>query len=119
MWIDKLAGGVVRVITPLGPRYLMPSFKQRLYLMWVFRHFPILPQQVLSNRQRRLVERLCSEQRFVAMAYAEGIEDAPVIGTVERRLPVGVEELPPRRPVSGVASAGSAPPLVAEFRQRS
>ena len=85
MWIEKLSDGVVQVQTPIGPRYLMPSFLQRVYFVWMFRHFPILPHAVLSGGQQRMIDRLCSEQRFVSMAYADGMDDAPVIGTVERR----------------------------------
>ena len=106
MLIDKLAAGVVQVQTPIGPRYVMPSFRQRVYLLWMFRNFPILPHAVLSGGQQRLIDRLCSEQRFVSMAYADGMDDAPVIGTVERRPNprMGPDSLPPRRPV---ASEGS------------
>jgi hypothetical protein len=113
MWIEKLADGVVRVQTAIGPRYLMPSFLQRVYFLWMFRNFPILPQAVLSKTQQRLIDRLCSEQRFVSMAYADGMDDAPVIGTVERRPTIGAEPLPPRRPV--VSDGG----LAAQVRQRS
>ncbi|MFY9911833.1 MAG: hypothetical protein WCF22_07490 [Candidatus Sulfotelmatobacter sp.] len=116
MWIEKLSEGVVQVQTPIGPRYLMPSFLQRVYFLWMFRHFPILPVVVLSRGQRRLIDRLCSEQRFVSMAYASGIEDAPVIGTVERRIQPGAGSLPPRRPV---VSESPASGLAAEARQRS
>ena len=56
MWLEKLASGVLRVLTPLGPRYLQPSFAQRLYLLWVFRNFQTLPVKVLTSRQRRRVE---------------------------------------------------------------
>jgi len=115
MWIDKLADGVVQVQTPIGPRYLMPSFVQRAYFLWMFRHFPILPHAVLSSWQQRLIDRLCSEQRFVSMAYADGMEDAPVIGTVEKRPPVGPNSFPPRRPVASEGARG----LAAEVRQRS
>lgn len=115
MWIEKLADGVVQVQTPLGPRYLMPSFRQRVYFLWMFRHFPILPHAVLSGGQQRLIDRLCSEQRFVSMAYADGMEDAPVIGTIEKRPRMGVESLPPRRPVVSESPGG----LAAEIRQRS
>jgi len=115
MWIEKLADGVVQVQTAIGPRYLMPSFLQRVYFLWMFRHFPILPHAVLSTGQQRMIDRLCSEQRFVSMAYADGMEDAPVIGTVERRLRMGLDSLPPRRPVISEGSAG----LAAEVRQRS
>lgn len=115
MWIDKLADGVVQVQTPIGPRFVMPSFLQRAYFLWMFRHFPILPHAVLSSWQQRLIDRLCSEQRFVSMAYADGMEDAPVIGTVERRPTRGQDLLPPRRPVVSEGSPG----LAAEVRQRS
>lgn len=113
MWIEKLSDGVVQVQTPIGPRYLMPSFLQRVYFLWMFRHFPVLPHIVLSTAQQRMVDRLCSEQRFVSMAYADGMDDAPVIGTVEKR-PSRPDSLPPRRPV---ASEGAGA-LAAEFRQR-
>lgn len=116
MWIEKLSEGVVQVQTPIGPRYLMPSFFQRLYFLWMFRHFPILPVAVLSRGQRGMIDRLCSEQRFVSMAYASGTEDAPVIGTVERRTQPGAHSLPPRRAVVSENHAGG---LAAEARQRS
>jgi len=56
MWVVKLSNGVLRVLTPLGPRYIKPAFKQRLQLLWAFRHFEVLPLQVLSPRQRQLIE---------------------------------------------------------------
>jgi hypothetical protein len=114
MLIEKLADGVVRVQTPIGPRYVIPSFLQRVYLVWMFRHFPILPHAVLSRRQKRMIDRLCAGQRFASMAYADGMEEAPVIGTVERRPVVGMEQLPPRRP----AARESSSELTAEVRQR-
>ena len=115
MWIEKLSEGVVQVQTPIGPRYLMPSFLQRLYFIWMFRHFPILPVAVLRPWQQRMIDRLCSEQRFVSMAYATGMDDAPVIGTVERRSKTSADSLPPRRPAVSETHAG----LAAEVRQRS
>ena len=114
MLIEKLAAGVVQVQTPIGPRYVMPSFLQRVYLVWMFRNFPILPHAVLNSRQQRLIDRMCSEQRFASMAYADGMDQAPVIGTVERRPPIGPEQLPPRRPMATDATG-----MAAEVRQRS
>ncbi len=113
MLIEKLTAGVVQVQTPIGPRYVMPSFLQRIYLLWMFRNFPILPHAVLSGRQQRMIDRMCSEQRFASMAYADGMDEAPVIGTVEHRPPVGADQLPPRRPSVRETSA-----LAAEARQR-
>ena len=115
MLIEKLAAGVVQVQTPIGPRYVMPSFIQRVYLLWMFRNFPILPHAVLSGRQQRMIDRMCGEQRFASMAYADGMDEAPVIGTIEHRPAVGAEHLPPRRPVASEAARG----LAAEARQRS
>lgn len=112
MWIEKLADGVVRVQTPIGPRFVMPSFLQRIYLMWMFRNFPILPHAVLNLRQQRMIDRMCSEQSFASAAYANGMDEAPVIGTIERRPPM--PPLPPRRPATSQAGG-----LAAEARQRS
>src|SRR5579864_672076 len=84
MWIDKLESGVLRVMTPLGPRYIQPSFWQRVYLLWMFRHFQTLPHLVLNRRQQRLVDDLCAEQRFVSMPNENGRGEPPILGTVER-----------------------------------
>jgi len=111
MVIEKLADGVVQVQTPIGPRYLMPSFPQRLYFLWVFRHFPVLPHAVLSRRQQRMINRMCSEQVFASLPYIEGMT-APVIGIIEHRPAVGTQSLAASRPVT--ESAG----LTAEVRQQ-
>ena len=116
MWMEKLCSGVLRVLTPLGPRYIEPSLAQRIYLLWIFRHFQILPLQILSLRQRRLIDTLCAQQRFVSLSEPDGW-DAPVLGTVERRPPVEMETLPPRRPSSRVSD--SVTPFVADLQQRS
>jgi hypothetical protein len=114
MWIEKLAAGLVEVQTPIGPRYVRPSFLQRIYLLWMFRNFPILPHAVLSTRQQRMIGRLCSEQRFSAHVYTDAMDAAPVIGSIEHRPPIVSDSLPPRRPVAS-QTAGMA----AQVRQRS
>ncbi len=114
MLIEKLAGGVVQVQTPIGPRCVMPSFLQRVYLLWMFRNFPILPHAVLSRRQQRLIDRLCSEQKFASTAYFVGTNEAPVIGTIEHRPPIVAGPTPGRRTAVGEESRV----LPAEVRQR-
>jgi hypothetical protein len=47
------------------------------------------------------------------MAYADGMDEAPVIGTVERRPPIGADQLSMRRPVTSESRN-----LTAEARQR-
>jgi hypothetical protein len=108
MWVEKIFAGVLRVLTPLGLRYIRPSFKQRLYLLWIFRHFQILPLQVLTPAQRSFMDILCVEPRFVSAMQENGVE-APILGTLERRRPVAApgdaDELPPRRPSTGISEA--------------
>ena len=106
MWIEKLSDGVLRVSTALGPRYIKPTFWQRLYLLWVFRHFENLPQQVLSRRQQQLVDNLCSSHSFVSLLQRDGLDEVPVIGTVERRLPA-MAEAPARASVRVSEPAGA------------
>ena len=111
MLIEKLAAGVVRVQTPIGPRSVMPSFLERIYLLWMFRNFAILPYAVLNGRQQRMINRMCSEQRFESIAYVNGMDEAPVIGTIERR-PTN-QSPPPRQAVARETGT-----LAAEARQR-
>ncbi len=103
---EKLASGVLRVVTPLGPRYINPSFLQRVYLVWIFRHFATLPHQVLRSRQQKMIDRLCTSHAFVSRRPDNGREQAPLVGTVERRPLVLVDNPPARWAV--VAFAKSA-----------
>ena len=113
MWTEKLSAGVLRILTPLGPRYLKPSLSQRVYLLWVFRHFEKLPLQVLTPRQQRLIATLWAEQRFVSLLQ----EEAAILGTLERRPVVEVEAVTPSHSSAHVSDAGAA--FAAELRQRS
>jgi hypothetical protein len=112
MWTEKLSRGVIRIATPLGPRYLRLTFSQRLYLLWTFRHFESLPLQVLNQRERKLLDSLCAQQAFVTLP-PDQYEDA-VIGTVEKPLQPPVET-PPRKPAGRVGEAAVA--MAAEFPQ--
>ncbi len=118
MWIEKLVDGVLRVLTPLGPRYIKPSFRQRLYLMWLFRHFELLPLQVLNRRQRDLINALCADPRAVYQANTNGIDDMPILGTVERRPPVEAQPLASDGRAQA-AAAGAQSGIAHGLRQRS
>jgi hypothetical protein len=113
MWLEKLADGVLRVTTPLGPRYIELSFRQRVYLIWLFRNFKVLPMQVLGRRQQRVIESLCAAQRFVSLP-AHGWEEGMIIGTVERRPRVEVETLPEKKPSGAISDSV---PFVADAKQ--
>jgi len=101
MWMEKLSLGVLRVLTPLGPRYLNPSFAQRLYLLWIFRNFETLPVKVLSPRQQRWINAICARHGFVSVLEPNGLVDTPLLGTLEQRPPVAS----PRRPNQSVSEA--------------
>jgi hypothetical protein len=111
MWIDKLLDGVLELETPIGPRYLQPNLTQRAYLIWTFRNFFSLPQQVLRPRERRLIDDLTSENRFVSLRVM-GSPEKPVIGRVERRAPaqaevVSIRSSSIRKPVAASKPAAS------------
>ena len=112
MWLEKLSSGVLRVLTPLGPRYLRPTFAQRLYLLWVFRNFQTLPVKVLTSRQRHLVESMWTNNRFVS--FGVGMDDAPLLGTLEQRPPIPAA-MPPRRPSGSVTD--SVAPFAADAQR--
>jgi hypothetical protein len=88
MSLEMVLVGVLRVLTPLGPRYIRPSLTQRIHLIWIFRHFHVLPWQVLTAGQRKFMDNLFLQPRFVSPTQANGV-DAPILGTLERRQPLG------------------------------
>lgn len=107
MWMEKLSLGVLRVLTPLGPRYLNPSFLQRLYLLWIFRNFDTLPLKVLSLRQQRRIDAMCARHGFVSVLEPNGLMDTPLLGTLEQRPPVA-PSLRPNRSVSNAVAPFAA-----------
>ena len=104
--MEKLFAGVLRVLTPLGPRYIRPSLAQRIYLLWIFRNFQVLPLQVLTRRQRRVIDALCVEPRFVSLTDPDGWE-APILGTLERRPPISPTLAAPARIADAVSHFGA------------
>lgn len=104
MWMEKLTGGVLELDTPIGTRYVQPNLVERAYLLWTFRNFFSLPQQVLRPWERRLIDRLWSRNRFVSLS-AIGERDRPIIGRVERRAPAKAPVVPIRKPASSSNSA--------------
>lgn len=92
MWMEKIRHGVLQISTDTGPRYVAPSFVERIQLLWMFRNFHILPQQVLSHHERELVEMLCTEERLALGRNGHSRDELCVIGTVER-----LAQLPPKK----------------------
>ena len=111
MWTNKLTDGVIELDTPIGPRYVQPNLLERAYLIWTFRNFFSLPPQVLRPWERRLIDRLWSENRFVSLSVV-GAQDRPVIGRIERRAAAKAEVVPIRKPASS-----SKPPAAEHSRE--
>jgi hypothetical protein len=116
MSIEKLSDGMLRVLTPLGPRYLKPSFSQRIYLLWLFRNFPTLPVKVLNARQLRWIDVICAEHHFLSFPHNR-LGDIVILGTLEQAPAADAANLPPRRPSARVTDAVA--PFAADAQQRS
>ena len=101
--MNKLRWGVLRLITPVGPRYFRPTILERIYLLWVFRHFDVLPQQVLSGMTVSLIENLCARSHLASNDLLYSITEQPVIGTVERLLTADGDTAEGARKVSSVS----------------
>jgi hypothetical protein len=111
--MEKLSDGVLRVLTPLGPRYLKPSFFQRLYLLWIFRNFQTLPVKVLSPLQLQFMDAIC--RHGFTQSGISGFDDFPILGTLEQRPSAEPESnQPQRRPNASVTEAVS--PYAANHR---
>jgi hypothetical protein len=109
MWLEKLTQGMLRVLTPLGPRYVNPSLFQRLYLLWLFRNFETLPVKVLSAGQQKRVDQICRQHGFVSALMT----DATILGTLEQRPPVEVQT----RPSEGISDVVT--PFATDLQRRS
>ncbi len=92
--MEKIRCAVLAVQTDNGVRYLALSFSARVRLAWTFRHFNVLPEEVLSESERALIAALLAGDNFVPAPIAD-----ICIGMVEKRTP-----LPPRKPVESVGT---------------
>ena len=112
MLMEKIRHGVLEVSTDQGVRYVHPGFLERVRLVWMFRNFHVLPQEVLTPHQRQLVEALCCERRMARCSNrtngngARNSKSQPadcIIGTLERLT------LPGRKPNLRVNGSHSSP----------
>ncbi len=70
--------------TEAGTVYVRPSRWQRIRLQWAFRHFRVLPPQVLSRSDRRLIERLA---RSAVVKPTLPVARSTVFGVVDQGRP--------------------------------
>ena len=81
--------------TEAGAVYLRPSRWQRLRLRWAFRHFRVLSPQVLSQRDRSLIEKLSRSAQITPVTPLPG---GTVFGVVEE--PYSASSVAVRRSVA-------------------
>jgi Gram-negative bacterial TonB protein C-terminal len=81
-WTDIKGTGaeLLELRTAAGVVYVCPSRWQRIRLRWLFRHFHVLPLQVLSRRDQRLIEKLFQS---AVVAPASPVAGTTVLGVVE------------------------------------
>jgi Gram-negative bacterial TonB protein C-terminal len=81
-WNDIKGTGaqLLELRTAAGAVYVCPSRWQRIRLQWAFRHFHVLPLQVLSRRDQRLIEKLFQS---AVVAPASPVAGTTVLGVVE------------------------------------
>ena len=80
----KLRAGVLHLQTPNGLRCIPLTLTERILLIWVFRHFTVLPEQVLGQQSLRLLNQLLNNDRPYQRCSAIHPSDRDaVIGTVE------------------------------------
>jgi hypothetical protein len=87
MLIDKICRGVLAVETDCGVRYVQPSLLERIRLLWAFRNFHLLPEEVLNRHERALIDALRRNGRVLANRNGHGDLSLRCIGTVERSVP--------------------------------
>ena len=84
MLIEKIRRGVLQVTTEAGTHYVEPSLLEKLLLLWTFRNFRVLPEEVLTEHERQFIGQLCERSRMQTALAGELAEPSCVIGTVDR-----------------------------------
>ena len=97
MWMNKIRQGVLAVQTESGLRYIQPSLMQRIRLVWTFRNFHVLPEEVLQRHELTLIDSLCRRGKYVANWNGHGDLADFRIGIIER--------LDQRKPVSAAPAS--------------
>lgn len=110
MLIDKICRGVLAVETDCGVRYVQPSLLERIRLLWTFRNFRLLPEEVLHRHERALIDSLCRQGKFLVNGNGRGDLSLHSIGTVERSVARRQAQSTVLKPAARVRPASGALP---------
>jgi hypothetical protein len=84
MSLKKLRRGVLHVETSAGLRCIELTAVERIKLLWIFRNFSFLPEAVLGEGAKGLLQSLLTSDRSqLRCANNHAEDDDYVIGTVE------------------------------------
>jgi hypothetical protein len=78
---EEKGAELLELRTEAGVVYVCPSRLQRIRLRWAFRHFHVLPPQVLSRRDQRLIEQL---SRSAVVTLTLPAANDTVLGVIEK-----------------------------------
>ena len=78
---DDQDAPLLELRTEAGPVYVRPSKWERIRLKWTFRHFHVLPPQVLSQSDQRLIEKLAHS---AVVTPTLPVPSCSVFGVVEK-----------------------------------
>jgi TonB family protein len=122
----KLRAGLLELRTDQGSMYAKPSFRQRLYLLWIFRNFRSLARPVLTHHQQEFIAKLT--ESAVALE-SDALHRPCIIGTIEdvvkvpaRKKPAAISasnvvELPTRKPMTLIVPAVGAERIIFPQKQ--
>src|ERR1700730_7005654 len=110
---QKIRTGLVELRTHVGSVYVSPSFWERIYLLWTFRNFQILPKQVLNRHQQHLIDKLC---RAPIVSRNGPIARASIIGAVENVYLMPDRKTEAAAPTSKLVELGTTSADVAALR---
>jgi TonB family protein len=112
MLLDRLESGYLLFETPKGMLRADLSFRQRLRLLWTFRHFRQLSVPLLNERERALVNALFRDN---ASAVSPPDRESPVIGVIENFVPTAAIVAQAEKPAE--APAKFSPEFAPVLRQ--
>src|ERR1017187_6598118 len=91
MFVDKLQGGFLLFETQQGWVGVELTPRQRICLLWTYRHFRQLSMPLLNGRERTLVNELFRNADVMPQSYNPSL----VIGVVEKFVPPPPSDAPP------------------------
>src|ERR1039457_213559 len=91
MFLDKLEAGFLLFETQQGWVGVDLTPRQRICLLWTFRHFRQLSMPLLNGRERTLVNELFRNADVMPQSYNPSL----VIGVVEKFVPPTASDAPP------------------------